>query len=171
MQLAVTSPSARAPRHPAPAHDVPTSERAGGGVQGFIGDAIRGGVAGYQAATNQSGVQVDKAAIHPFETVTTATGLIKSKTAGIKYVNKATGLLHTVGGFGMLILSSNLSATMRAPGNVAVDLGNRLADLIDGKTTAAGSSLGWGVSTDAETGQQIVAESGVGSALSALGMR
>lgn len=125
-------------------------ELAGGGVQGLIGDALRSGAAGYQAVTRQSAVQADKAAIHPFEAVTTATGLLKEKTAGVKGLNRATSILHTVGGFGMLILTANVSAGLRSPGETAVDVVNRVADAIDGRETAHGWSLGWGIRSPGE---------------------
>ena len=148
---------------PAPA---PTPEVAGGGIQGIIGDLIRSSTAGYKQASKLTGVQADKAAIIPFETVTTATGLLKEKTANIKGVNKATGLLHTIGGFALLIMTSNMSSTLRAPGETAVDIGNRVADLIDGKDTAEGWGLG---SPDGDEGEENV--SALGSALGNAGMK
>ncbi|MCW2925180.1 MAG: hypothetical protein JWM98_2584 [Thermoleophilia bacterium] len=145
--------------------------RGNGGVQGFFGDLLRSGGAGYQAATHASGVEVDKASIYPFETIMTGTGLLKEKTSHIKGVSKATSLLNTIAGFGTLIVTSNVSGTTRAPGDTASDLANHVADMIDGKKTAQGWSLGWGMKTDAATGEQHLTESGVGSALGSLGMR
>lgn len=145
--------------------------RAGGGVQGVIGDVLRGAGAGYAQATKQTGVQADKAAIHPLETVSTATGLLKQKTAHIKGVNRATGILHTVGGFGMLILTANASGTLRMPGQTASELAHTVADLVDGKDTVSGFSGGWFMPPAA--GREPVAPpaSSVGSALGSLGMR
>lgn len=157
---------------PAPLASAPaaaTKPRQGGGIQGFLGDVLRGAGAGYAAATNTASVQVDKAMIHPFESVSTATGLIKEKTAGIKYVSKATSLLHTVGGFALLIGTSNISGGMKAPGATGNDLLTRIADVIDGRDTAQGWSLGWGAVVDPETGEQSVAQSGIGAALQSLG--
>lgn len=165
--IATPTPSTAAPA--APAAPV-TAPRAGGGVQGVIGDLIRSSAAGYQQATKLAGVQVDKGAIHPFETVATATGLLKQKTANVKGVSKATSLIHTIGGFALLILSANASSTMRSPGETAVDLGNRVADAIDGKDTAQGWALGWGLRTPAN-GEQAPEESGIASALNSMGMR
>lgn len=143
-----------------------------GGVQGAIGSLIRSTGAGYQAAARQTAVEADKAAIHPFEAVTTATGLLKEKTANIKGVNRATGLLHTIGGFGMLILTANVSGTLRAPGDTAVDLTNRVADLIDGRDTAKGWSIGWGVRSEQQpVGSAPVASSALGAALAGAGMK
>lgn len=168
-----------APPAPAqPAAEAPAA--AGGGVQGLIGDALRSGAAGYQAVSRQSSVQADKAAIHPFEAVTTATGLLKEKTAGIKGVNRATSILHTVGGFGMLILTANVSAGLRSPGETAVDVVGRVADAIDGRDTANGWSLGWGVRTpgeddgtegDEEQPNPAFSVSPLGAALAASGMK
>ncbi len=143
--------------------------RAGTGVQGVIADLIRGSVAGYKQATKLTGVQADKAAIIPFETVATGTALLKDKTANIKFVNKGTSLLHTIGGFALLILTANASSTLRSPGETAVDIGNRVADLIDGRDTAQGWGLGWGIRTEPDEGEQTV--STLGSALDAAGMR
>lgn len=153
---------------------------AGGGLQGLIGDALRSGAAGYQAVARQSAVQADKAAIHPFEAVTTATGLLKEKTSGLKGVNRATGILHTVGGFAMLILTANVSAGLRSPGETAVDVANRVADAIDGRDTAQGWSLGWGIRTPGDDdgtedgGEQpnpAFSVSPLGAALAASGMQ
>jgi hypothetical protein len=144
--------------------------RAGGGVQGAIGDLLRGGAAGYQAGARMEAVQADKAAIVPFETVITGTSLLKDKTAHIKYVNKATGLLNTIAGFGMLILASNVSGTLRAPGDAAVDLAGRVADAIDGKDTAKGWSIGWGVRSEAGV-PEAATTSVLGAALANAGMK
>jgi hypothetical protein len=167
-----SAPPAAAPTHQPAAAD----PRAGAGVQGAIADLIRGSASGYQTATRIAGVQADKAAIHPFETVSTATGLLKQKTANIKGLNRATGMLHTIGGFGLLIMTANLSSGIKAPGNTAVDLGNRVADLIDGRSTAKGWSLGWGINVDPASPPSDAAlaaspESTVGSALGSLGMK
>lgn len=150
--------------------------RAGSGVQGVIGDLIRGSVAGYQATTRQTAVQADKASIYPFETVSTATSLLKQKTANVKFVGKATGLLHTIGGFALLIAASNVSSSLKSPGDSAVDLGNRVADAIDGRRTAEGWNLGWGIRSGEESAESApvgapVEQSTIGSALSALGMK
>lgn len=145
-----------------PATPVATDPRAGTGIQGAIGNLIRGSVAGYAQATRTTAVQADKAAIHPFEAVTTATGLLKSSTANIKGVSKATSLVHTIGGFALLIMNANTSSMLRAPGETAVDIGNRVADMIDGKDTAKGWNLGWGVDTEGADAP---------SAFDALGMR
>ncbi len=145
---------------------VSTPDGVGGGVQGVIGDLIRSTVAGYQQATKQAGVQADKAAIIPFETVSTATGLLKEKTQNVKGVGSATGLLHTIGGFALLILTANVASTLKSPGETAVDIGNRVADLIDGKSTAEGWNLGWGVRSEVDLG----ATSSVGTALGNAGM-
>jgi hypothetical protein len=155
---------------PAPATTTPEVDpRAGGGIQGIIGDLIRSTTAGYKQASKMTGIQADKAAIIPFETVSTGTALLKEKTANIKGVNKATGLLHTIGGFALLIMSANMSSTLRAPGETAVDIGNRVADLIDGKDTAEGWGLGWGIRTDPDEGEETV--STLGSALGNAGMK
>ncbi|MCW2928302.1 MAG: hypothetical protein JWM86_2270 [Thermoleophilia bacterium] len=172
MQLSNVQPRA-IPNMPtaSPAGSTPVADpRAGGGVQGIIGDLIRSSTAGYQQATKLAAVQVDKGAIHPFETISTATGLLKEKTANIKGVNKATGLLHTIGGFALLIMTANASSTMRSPGDTAVDLGNRLADIIDGKDTAQGWALGWGLRSPGSD-EEAPEESGIGSALGSLGMK
>jgi hypothetical protein len=167
------TPPTTAPNAGAPAGD---PRAGGGGVQGLIGDVIRSSAAGYQAVARGTAVEADKAAIHPFEAVSTATGLLKDKTAKVKGVNKATGLLHTIGGFAMLILTSNVSGTLRAPGETAVDVANRVADMIDGRDTAQGWNLGWGVRTtdgavEPAAGQAPVAVSGLGAALVAAGMK
>jgi hypothetical protein len=147
----------------------PKQPLVGGGVQGAVGDLIRGAGAGYAQATKLEGVQADKAAIVPFETVITATSLLKDKTANVKHVSTATNLLNTIAGFGMLIVSSNVSGTLRAPGQTVQDLANHVADAIDGKQTAQGWNLGWGV-VAGQKDQVQAAPSGVGSALSNLGM-
>lgn len=144
--------------------------QAGGGVHGAIGDLLRGGAAGYQAAARMEAVQADTAAIVPFETVISATSLLKDKTAHIKGVGKATSLLNTIAGFGMLILASNVSGTLRAPGDTAVDLAGRVADAIDGKETTAGWSIGWGVRSQAGT-PNAVATSSLGAALATAGVK
>ncbi len=152
------------PATPAPAPVATTPEtdpRAGSGVQGIIGDLIRSTTAGYKQATKMTGIQADKAAMIPFETVSTGTALLKDKTAHIKGVNKATGLLHTIGGFALLILTANTTSTLRAPGETAVDIGNRVADLIDGRDTAEGWGIGWGIRTEAN-GEQ--SETALGNA-------
>jgi hypothetical protein len=99
----------------------------------------------------------------------TGTSLLKDKTAHIKGVNKATNILNTVAGFGLLILSANTSGTLRAPGETARDLVDHVADAIDGKKTANGWNLGWGVVAGGE--QDTADTSGVGSALSSFGMK
>lgn len=167
--ISTTPPAATATSAPAKPEADP---RAGGGIQGLIGDVIRSSASGYQAAVRSSAVEADKAAIHPFEAVATTTGVIKDKTANIKGVNKATGLLHTIGGFAMLILTSNVSGTLRAPGDTAVDLANRVADLIDGKDTGKGWSIGWGVGAAGEQpAGEPVASSSIGAALANSGMK
>ena len=164
-------PIAAATTTPAPAKPE-DKVNAGGGIQGIIGDALRAGSAGYAAATRQESVEADKVAIHPFETVATATGLLKNKTANVKYVNKATGLLHTIGGFAMLVLTSNVSSTLRSPGETAVDLASRVADAIDGKDTAQGWSLGWGVrAPEGEQASGQGTQGGIGAALAANGVK
>lgn len=150
--------------------------REGGGVQGFLGDIIRASAAGYDAAARATAVEADKAGIHPFEAVTTLTGKLKQKTANVKGVSKATGLLHTVGGFGMLLLTANVSSSLRAPGGTAVDLAGRLADAIDGRSTAKGWNLGWGVRTPASgeraaTEREPATSSVLGAALAQAGMQ
>ena len=163
-------PTAAPVAAPAPAAPANAAPRGNGGIQGVVGDLIRSGSAGYEQATKMSGVQADKAAIVPFESVSTATGLLKDKTANIKGVSKATGALHTIGGFAMLIMASNVGSSLKSPGATGVDLGNRVADLIDGKQTAQGWSLGWGVRTGANGEQEPVESGAVGSALDSLGM-
>lgn len=161
--IVTTTPSA-----PSAAQKPEADPRAGGGVQGVVGDLLRSSVAGYKQATKLTAVQAEKAAMVPFEAVTTGTGLLKDKTANIKFVNKGTSLLHTVGGFALLIMSMNATSTLRSPGETAVDIGNRVADLIDGKDTAEGWGLGWGIRTDPEEGEASV--SPIGDALSNAGM-
>lgn len=174
LTVSTTTPvSPAAGSTPAPASpDKPTEQPlAGGGVQGAIGDLIRSSAAGYQAATHQEQVAADKIAIHPFETVATATGLLKDKTKNVKYVNQATSLLHTIGGFAMLILTSNVTSTLGSQGSTAVDLANRVADAIDGKDTAQGWSLGWGLrSPDGEKGE-MPEMTGLGATLAANGVK
>lgn len=162
----IATPVAPPTRTPAAA-----DPRTGGGVQGVIGDVLRGAGAGYAQATKQAGVQADKAGIHPFETVSTATGLLKQKTANVTGLNRATGILHTVGGFAMLILTANASGTLRTPGQTASELAHAVADLVDGRDTATGFSGGW--FTPPAPGAEPVAPpaSSVGSALGSLGMR
>lgn len=155
--VTATPAAAAAPKQPT------APDNAGTGVQGIIADVIRSTTAGYKQATKQAGVQADKAAIVPFETVATGTALLKEKTANIKGVNKATSVLHTIGGFALLILTANASSTLRSPGETAVDIGNRVADLIDGRTTAEGWSLGWGIRAD-EPEEDILTGSELGAA-------
>lgn len=173
MHTAITSAASTPPATPAPAAGTAPAAhpRAGEGVQGVIGDLIRGSAAGYEQATKLTAVQADKAAIHPFETVSTATALLKSKTAGIKGVGRATGLLHTIGGFALLIMTANASGTLRSPGRTAVELGNKVADLIDGKDTSKGFSMGWLTPPPQDGDAEPIVESSVGSALSSMGMR
>jgi hypothetical protein len=151
----------------APAPDV----HAGGGIQGFIGDVLRGAGDGYQQATKLTGVQADKAAIHPFEAVSTATGILKAKTANIKGVSKVTGILHTVGGFAMLIMTANASGVLKSPGVTANELAHKAADMIDGKETATGFTPGWFMTPSADGTPAPLVESEVGSALGSLGMK
>jgi hypothetical protein len=166
----LTLPPAATPGAPA----APVADPRAGGVQGLIGDAIRSSAAGYQTATRTSSVQAEKAAIHPFESVSTITGLLKDKTANIKGVGRATGLLHTIGGFALLIMSSNVTSSLKTPGDSAVDIANRVADLIDGRQTAEGWNLGWGVG---RTGNQPVAPdpnfsmSAIGAAMAKSGVK
>jgi hypothetical protein len=159
------APSPAATSTPAPAAD----PRAGTGVQGVIGDLLRGAGSGYQQASKMSAVQADKAAIHPFEAVETATGLLKQKTANVKYVNKATGLLHTIGGFAMLIVTANASGVLRSPGQTGSELAHKVADMIDGRETSTGFTPGWFM-TPPQDGEQ-APEGAVGSALGSLGMK
>lgn len=150
---------------PAPVAD----PRAGTGVQGFIGDVLRGAGDGYQQAGRMTGVQADKAAIHPFEAVSTATGLLKQKTANIKGVNKATGLLHTIGGFAMLIVTANAAGILRSPGRTGNEFAHKVADMVDGRQTSQGFSPGWFMTPPAEG--ETAPEGAVGSALGSLGMQ
>lgn len=163
------APVAQPSTPPAAAAD---ATRAGGGVQGLIGDALRGAGAGYAHATRLEAVQADKAAIHPFEAVTTATGLLKQKTANVPVLGRASSILHTVGGFAMLILTANVAGTLRAPGQTGAEIANAAADLIDGRDTSKGFSMGW-FATPQGAGEQPPAlpEGSVGAALGALGMR
>lgn len=168
---ASTSSAASSAQQPAAAEP-----RAGGGIQGLIGDALRGAGSGYAQATKMAGVQADKAAIHPFETVSTATGLLKEKTANIKGLSRATGLLHTIGGFAMLIMTANASGIVRQPGATASELAHKAADMIDGRETTNGFSPGWfsvpvDGGDDAGRSPEPMPESAIGSALGSLGMR
>lgn len=174
MQLSATSPAVPvAPATPAPAGATPVADpRAGTGVQGVVGDIIRGAGSGYEQATKMTGVQADKAAIYPFETVSTATGLLKAKTANIKFVNKGTGMLHTIGGFALLIMLSNASGILKSPGVTGNELAHKLADVIDGQQTAQGFTPGWFMTPPSDSSTvQAPPESGVGSVLSSLGMK
>jgi hypothetical protein len=137
--------------------------------QDAVADVLRAGGAGYAAAASKAAVQVDKAAITPFEGVLTLTGLLKGKTANIPVLGKATGLLHTIAGFGLLIAAASVAGAVRAPGNAAHDISNKVADVIDGGATSA-SSLNWGVATDAATGEEYSELSGIGSVLMNLGV-
>jgi hypothetical protein len=166
-------PVAASTKIPSATPSTPSPEdgpRAGGGVQGAIGDLLRGGAAGYQTAAHMSAVQTDKAAIVPFETVITATSLLKDKTAHIKFVGKGTGLLNTIAGFGMLILASNVSSGFRSPGDTVADLAGHVADAIDGKDTTNGWSVGWGVRSEAGVPDS-VATSALGASLANAGMK
>ena len=111
-------------------------------VRGAVADVIRGIGAGWEAQSTGSAVTVDKAAIYPIETVYTATDLLRKSTANIKYVNKATGLLHTVGMFGGLIYATNTSGMVRATGDNGNELLHQVADLVDGQDTAQGWNNG-----------------------------
>ena len=149
----------------------PPVENAGGGIQGVIGDALRGAGAGYEQATRLTGVQADKAAIHPFETVSTATGILKEKTANIKFVNKGTGILHTIGGFAMLIMTANAAGILKSPGKTGNEIAHKVADMIDGKDTATGFTPGWFMTPSADGTPAPIVESSVGSALGSMGMK
>jgi hypothetical protein len=159
-----TTPAPTTPAAPAQPGDNVTGN---GGVQGAVADLLRGAGAGYAKAAKMESIQSDKAAIVPFETIMTGTSLLKDKTAHIKGVGRATGLLNTIAGFGLLIVSANTSGTLSAPGATAQDLGNHVADMIDGKDTANGWNLGWGV----VAGEKEESSSMVGDALTNLGMR
>lgn len=169
MQLAAT-PTA-VPTTPVVTPVAPIAEQASGKVQGVIADFLRGAGDGYQQATKLAGTQADKAAIHPFEAVSTVTGVIKDKTANIKYVNKATGILHTIGGFGMLLMTANASGVLRSPGITANELAHKAADLIDGRKTSQGFTPGWFTVPTPGVAAAPLPESGVGSALSSMGMK
>lgn len=171
MTSITATPAPTTPATPAPA--AASEPRAGGGVQGVIGDVLRGAGSGYAQATKMAAVQADKAAIHPFETVSTATGLLKEKTANVKGVNKATGLLHTIGGFAMLIMTANASGILRSPGTTGSELAHKMADMIDGRETSKGFTPGWFMTPPAEGDEPAPAPeaSGIGSALGSLGMR
>lgn len=146
-----------------------------GRAQRAVADFVRAAGAGYNAVSKQSAVEVDKAAIHPFEAVSTVTGVIKDKTANIKGVNRATNILHTIGAFGMLVLTANVSGTVRAPGETASDIANHIADAIDGRKTANGWGIGWGLRSAADKpasgDDTFVAQSALGAALAQAGMR
>lgn len=175
--VAITTPTAVPPASaatPAPAAPAaPAADpRAGTGVQGVIGDILRGAGSGYEQATKMTSVQADKAAIHPFETVSTATGLLKDKTRDIKGVNKATGILHTIGGFAMLIMTANASGVLRSPGVTGSEIAHKVADLIDGRNTSKGFTPGWFMTPPAEGEDAApLPEGAVGSALSSMGMK
>lgn len=162
------------PGAPAPAAAAaPAADpRAGTGVQGVIGDILRGAGAGYEQATKMTSVQADKAAIHPFETVTSATGLLKDSTKDIKVVNKATGILHTIGGFAMLIMTANVGGVLRSPGVTGSEIAHKVADLVDGRNTSKGFTPGWFMTPPAEGDQAApLPEGPVGSALTSMGMK
>lgn len=137
--------------------------------QDAVAATLRAAGAGYAAGAKQAAVQVDKAAITPFEGVITLTGLLKAKTAHVPFLAKATGLLHAAAGFGLLIASASVAGAVRAPGTAAQSFTNAAADVIDGGASSV-SSLDWGVATDAATGQQYSELSDIGSLLSGLGV-
>ncbi len=136
---------------PAPDASKPADPVVAGGAHAAVGDMLRSASDGYQTAASQLAVQSDKAAIYPFEAVTTLTGLLRDRTAAIKGLNKATSMLHTIGGMAMLIMANTVSSTLRAPGDTAHDVAYRVADAIDGRKTASGWNLGWGVTTPQST--------------------
>lgn len=109
-----------------------------GGVHAAIGDALRGAGAGVGGVTRQEGIVVEKAAMVPFEAVVTVTSELKKATANVPVLGKATSLLHTITGFGMLIGAMTVSQLIRTPGDVAVSATHGAADLIDGKNTNPG---------------------------------
>jgi hypothetical protein len=63
-----------------------------------------------------------------------------------------------------------VSGTLRAPGDAAVDLAGRVADAIDGKDTAKGWSIGWGVRSEAGV-PEAATTSVLGAALANAGMK
>lgn len=142
--------------------------RAGGGIRGYLGDAIRALGSGYSAITDAAATQADRSSIHPFEGVTGMTAALRDATQNVRGVNKATGLLHMGAGFGMLIAATNVTNGLRAPGESVVDLTHHAADLLDGRDTAPGWSVGWGVrGSDAAQPERASAD---GDALAELGI-
>lgn len=127
------------------ANPAANAPRAGGGVRGYLGDVVRAMGSGYAALTDATSVEAERASIHPFEGVTGLTGALRDATRNVRGLGRATGLLHTGAGFGMLIAANTVASGLRAPGDSVVDLTHRAADLIDGRDAAPAWSLGWGV--------------------------
>ena len=109
-----------------------------GGVRGAIADKIRAVGTGFNVAANEMGTRADKTLIYPVETAYAAGKVLDMSTTRLGPVHKVTGFVGKgvgfIGGFWSMIESGML----RAPGNVARDLANGTADLIDGGHTLNG---------------------------------
>lgn len=116
---------------------------------------------GFRNGARLEGVQADKAAIHPFETVATLTSLLKSSTANVKYVNKATSMVHTIGGFALLIAGAQASGALKAPGSVLGTMFGQLADVIDGTNQSNGLIPPWFSTVVDDAGEASIAPSGM----------
>ena len=172
--ISAIAPYASTPTPPAapaaPAAPVAAAPRAGGGSQGLVADVLRGAGAGYAAATNSASVTADKGMIYPIESIYQGVSLIASKTKDVPVLGKVTKFLPTIAGFGLLIVGMNASSMLKAPGETAMDLTHGLADMLDGRQTRSGWSLGFGVDTGEGEDATAAPVSGIGSTLASLGV-
>ncbi|MCW2960520.1 MAG: hypothetical protein JWM90_907 [Thermoleophilia bacterium] len=126
-----------------------------------VAQTIRELGAGFRNGARLEGVQADKAAIHPFETVATLTSLLKNSTSNIKFVNKATSLVHTIGGFALLIAGAQASGALKAPGDTLGTMFGQLADVIDGTNQSQGAIPPWFATVLDDAGEATIAPSGM----------
>jgi hypothetical protein len=144
MQTAATLPpwitptlptaTAGAPAAAAPVPPAATAEEVGA-VRHGVATAIRSVGAGIDAGSHQVGLVSDKSWIYPIEGLGQAGKAVKQVTDGKPVVGKVggivgTGLPFAAGFYGMLF-----SGMLQAPGTVAKDLANGLADRVDGQKT------------------------------------
>src|SRR5438045_3801537 len=98
-----------------------------GAVRSTIADGLRAVGAGYNEATDWNAVTVDKATIYPIESIY-GVGKAYSDTVGkIPVVGKTSAVFSVLGFLGTFqgMIAGSL---LRAPGELASDLTNKLAD-------------------------------------------
>jgi hypothetical protein len=153
--------------HVASATSAPTTAAAAPAFHTNVANAIRDIGTGLAEGSNQIGVAADKGAIYPFEAVASLTGMLKDATAKVPFVSKGTSLVHTIGGFAVMIAASQVSGTLKAPGSVARDMLFGLANAIDGSKQSGGFSSAFLPTVTDANGDVTIAPSGMLEAMKA----